>query len=178
MSLHLIIDGYNLIRQSKRLSALDQRDIELGRHGLLNLLVTYKKIRHHQITLVFDGRDAPAHYAAQDRYHGICIKFSRSPELADDVIKDLVEKERERAVVVTSDRDIMRFAHEKGAAAIPSVQFEEKLWEASQMEMDLDPYIVFREEEHEGWTPTTKKKGPSRKLSKKDRRNRIKFEKL
>ena len=178
MSLHLIIDGYNIIRQSKRLSALDQRDIELGRHGLLHLLVPYKKLRNHQITVVFDGRDALAYYAAQDQYQGIRIRFSRAPELADDVIKELVTKERERAVVVTSDRELMRFAQEKGAAAIQSLQFEEKLQEASMMTMDLDPQIVFKEDEHEGWVPTTKKKGPRRKLGKKERRNRIKFEKL
>ena len=179
MSLHVIVDGYNLIRQSSQLSALDQRSIELGRHGLLNLLAAYKKVRSHQITVVFDGgRDVPSYYMAQDRYQGVRIQFSRSPELADDVIKKLVQKERERAVVVTSDRDIMQFAQEKGAAAIPSIQFEEKLRAVSFMQMELLPEMIFREDEHEGWVPTTKKKGPSRKLSKKERRNKLKYEKL
>jgi len=178
MGIHIIIDGYNLIRQSSQLSVLDQRDIELGRHGLLNLLSTYKQIRSHQISVIFDGRGAPSNNMAWDQYQGIRIRFSRSPKLADDVIKELVIKERERAVVVTSDRDVMQFAQEKGAAVISSVQFEKKLRAISSIKMGLDPEVMFREEEHEGWVPTTKKKGPSRKLSKKERQNRLKYEKL
>ncbi|MCD4762468.1 MAG: NYN domain-containing protein, partial [Desulfobacterales bacterium] len=48
MSLHIIIDGYNLIRQSTTLSDLDGQDIQLGREALLNMLVAYKKIKHHK----------------------------------------------------------------------------------------------------------------------------------
>jgi len=35
-----------------------------------------------------------------------------------------------------------------------------------------------KNEEESGWIPTTKKKGPSRRLSKKDRKSRIKIQKL
>ena len=38
MALHLIIDGYNLIRQSPWLSLLDARDLEEGREALLQSL--------------------------------------------------------------------------------------------------------------------------------------------
>ncbi|MBU4258375.1 MAG: NYN domain-containing protein, partial [Proteobacteria bacterium] len=49
MSLHIIIDGYNLIRQSNTLSNLDGQDIQLGREALLKMLAEYKKIKHHKI---------------------------------------------------------------------------------------------------------------------------------
>ena len=55
MSIHIIIDGYNLIRQSTTLSALDQQDIMLGREALVDTLAAYRKIKHHRITVVFDG---------------------------------------------------------------------------------------------------------------------------
>jgi hypothetical protein len=38
------------------------------------------------------------------------------------------------------------------------------------MESDRDDY--------DGWTPTTKKKGPSRRLSKRQRKNKAKIRKL
>jgi len=38
MSIHIIIDGYNLIRQSTTLSILDQQDIMLGREALVDML--------------------------------------------------------------------------------------------------------------------------------------------
>jgi len=34
MALHLIIDGYNLIRQSPYLADIDARDLEAGREAL------------------------------------------------------------------------------------------------------------------------------------------------
>ena len=59
MSIHILIDGYNLIRQSPELSELDRQDIQLGRAALIDMLVVYKKLKHHKITIVFDGVDAP-----------------------------------------------------------------------------------------------------------------------
>ena len=50
MSIHIIIDGYNLIRQSNRLSALDNQDIQLGREALLYMLAAYKKVFFGEVT--------------------------------------------------------------------------------------------------------------------------------
>ena len=43
MSIHIIIDGYNLIRQSNRLSILDLQDIQLGRDALVDMLAAYNQ---------------------------------------------------------------------------------------------------------------------------------------
>ena len=53
--MHLIVDGYNLIKQSPRLQALDAMDLQAGREALLELLADYRRRSHHQITVVFDG---------------------------------------------------------------------------------------------------------------------------
>jgi len=59
MGLHLIIDGYNLIRQSLELSELDARDLALGREALLARLAAYRRARPaHLVTVIFDGREA------------------------------------------------------------------------------------------------------------------------
>ncbi len=87
MSIHIIIDGYNLIRQSNSFSDLDRQDIQLGREALLDTLATYKRIKRHKITVVFDGTNAPPFSQSENRIKGIKVKFSRRGELADSLIK-------------------------------------------------------------------------------------------
>ncbi len=173
MSIHIIIDGYNLIRQSDSLYTLDRRDIQLGRKSLLDTLAAYKRIKRHRITVVFDGTNAPHFSQRKDQIKGIEIKFSRGGESADTVIKRMAAREREKALVVSSDLDVVNFATSKGAATISSPAFEEKI----AMSAPMDTKRI-KNEDGGGWIPTTKKKGPSRRLSKKKRRDKVKIRKL
>ena len=173
MSIHIIIDGYNLIRQSKSLSILDLQDIQLGRDTLVDLLAAYKKVKSHRITVVFDGTTASLFSKQRNRHKGISIIFSHEGESADTVIKKMALKERQRALVVSSDQDIIQSAAASGAATVSAHEFENKL----TMSMDLDG-LQFDRDNYNGWRPTTKKKGPSRRLSKRKRKNRVKVRKL
>jgi predicted RNA-binding protein with PIN domain len=173
MSIHIIIDGYNLIRQSKSLSALDQQDLQLGREGLLDMLSAYKRIKRHTVTVVFDGINAPPFSRHKDQIKGIKVIFSHNGESADTVIKRMAAELREKALVVSSDLDVIHFAASKGSATIDSPGFEEKM--AMAVYMDIKG---IESEETVGWIPTTKKKGPGRRLSKRQRRNRVKIKKL
>lgn len=175
MSLHILIDGYNLIRQSPALSVIERRSLEEGRKALLERLLSYKRAKHHTITVVFDGAYADIHMERRTRWKGISVVFSRPGELADSVIKSMVTRERERAIVVTSDREVADFAAEHGAATIGSLEFENKMNMATHLDMNETD---FAETEGEGWTPTTKKRGPSRRRSKQDRKRRTKTRKL
>jgi hypothetical protein len=173
MSIHIIIDGYNLIRQSNSFGDLDRQDIQLGREALLEALSAYRKIKHHKITVVFDGTNAPPFSQHEIRIKGIKVRFSRKGELADSVIKRMVNREKERALIVSSDLDIVNYAIAKGGATISSLDFEEKI--AMAIYMDTKGVEAT---DNGGWVPTTKKKGPSKRLSKRKRRNRIKTRKL
>ena len=173
MSLHIIIDGYNLIRQSAYLSPLDDRSIQTGRDALISMLATYRQIRHHRITVVFDGSGATSGSLSRDRIQGISVVFSRRGELADAVIKRMAETEKEKAVIVSSDQDIVRYSASVGCTTLGSPVFENKLMLASQQLLD-EP----NEDIPDGWIPTTRKKGPSRRLSKRERQNRLKTFKL
>ena len=173
MSIHIIIDGYNLIRQSQRLSILDLQDIQLGRDTLVDMLAVYKKVKSHRITVVFDGDTAPLFSQQRDRRKGISIIFSRKGESADTVIKKMARKERQAALVVSSDQDIVQSAAASGAATVSAHDFENKL----RMSMDIGGFQIDRDD-YKGWQPTTKKKGPSRRLSKRQRKNSAKILKL
>jgi len=173
MAVHIIIDGYNLIRQSDSLRTLDMQDIQLGRNALVEILAEYKKVKKHKITVVFDGTDAPFFAQRRDRVKGIEIKFSRKGELADHLIKKMAASQREKALVVSSDRDIVNFSESHGSATIGSREFENKM--AMTSFFDFDDMEI---EENQGWVPTTKKKGPSKRPSKRKRKNRLKTSKL
>ena len=113
MSIHIIIDGYNLIRQSKSLSALDRQDLQLGREALLDMLSAYKKINRHTITVVFDGTNAPPFSQHKDQIKGIQVKFSRSGESADAVIKRMAARLSEKELVESSDIYVIHFSASK-----------------------------------------------------------------
>ena len=175
MSVHIVIDGYNLIRQSPTLSVVEHHSLEEGRQALLERLISYKKVKRHPVTVVFDGANADHSLETTTRTQGIRILFSPPGELADSVIKRIVTRERERAIVVTSDREIADFATEHGAATIDSPDFERKMDMAAYPDIDQTDSA---EQEKEGWEPTTKKKGPSRRTSKRQRKSRGKTRKL
>ncbi len=174
MAIHIVIDGYNLIRQSHQFQALDHQDLQAGRDALVSALAAYKKVKAFAITVVFDGAAAPAGMPRSERYKGIQLRYSQPGELADTVIKRMAAKEREKLLVVTSDRDIVRYVESKGAATISAPQFEERLMMAQ--------YAALKgaDDDHteRGWEPTTRKKGPSRKPSKRKRKMRKKISKL
>lgn len=176
MAIHIIIDGYNLIKQSPVLSRLDHIDIEKGRDELISRLADYKKVKKHGITVVFDGCKGGGIKQERTKNRGIDIIFSKKGEEADEVIKRIVEVMRERIVVVTSDREIADFSERRGAAVIPSGEFEMRMEmavfsEEKGFDEELDDEPIKK-------TIYTKKKGPSKKLPKSQRRARIKIKKL
>ena len=152
---------------------LDAEDILLGREALVDQLAAYKKLKSHRITVVFDGGSAPVTASRRHQQKGIRVYFSRAGETADTLIKRLARSERERALVVSSDRDVAKAAASSGAATIGAVDFEQKL---------LTALFGDRSQEEEdnggGWRPTTKKKGPARRQSRRKRFNRKKIRKL
>jgi predicted RNA-binding protein with PIN domain len=169
--MHLIVDGYNLIRQSSQLQILDAMDLQAGREALLELLAHYRSRSHHRITVVFDGWQRGDLKESRDRYQGLLIVYSRRGERADEVIKRLLHQERERALVVTSDREIQVYADQVKAAWINAGQFELSYLHGAAGATDYDT-------EADSAARGTRKKGPARRLSKRLRQRRQRLKKL
>ena len=169
--MHLIVDGYNLIRQSSQLQILDAMDLQAGREALLELLAHYRSRSHHRITVVFDGWQRGDLKESRDRYQGLLIIYSRRGERADEVIKRLLHQEREGALVVTSDREIQMYADQVKAAWINAGQFELSYLHRPAGATDHDP-------EADAAARGTRKKGPARRLSKRLRQRRQRLKKL
>jgi len=176
MAVHLVIDGYNLIRRSPVLRREDEVALELARGSLLERLRRYKRIRPHRITVVFDGANKIGAPPGPSQEKGIRVVFSGRNETADAVIKRMSEKERGKLTVVTSDRDLGRYAAACGAVVIDAEEFEGKL----EMVHYLDAKGAEVDEENEGRQGglDTRKKGPSKRLSKGERRKRQRLRKV
>jgi uncharacterized protein len=172
--MHLIVDGYNVIRQSSQLQVLDAMDLQTGREALLELLALYRTRSHHQITVVFDGWQHGDLRESRDRFQGILIVYSRRGERADEVIKRLLHQDRERALVVTSDREIQMCAEQVKAAWINASQFE--------LSYLNSPGGGSGAEQESGGaasaTRGTHKKGPARRPSKRQRQINHRLKKL
>lgn len=176
MATHIVIDGYNLIKQSPVLSKLDRMDIEKGRDELINRLAAYKKVKKHRVTLVFDGCKGGRMQEERTKHKGISIIFSKKGEEADDVIKRIAMAMGEKMIVVSSDREIVAFCDGQGAATIPSSEFEMKI-EMTAFS-DSTGFDDTDDDESIKQTNYTKKKGPSRRLKRSHRRSNRKIEKL
>ena len=53
--MHILIDGYNLIRQSINLRRFERQSLEAGRKALIAWLSEYRNRKDHRITVVFDS---------------------------------------------------------------------------------------------------------------------------
>jgi len=172
MSVHLIIDGYNIIRKSPELLSKESQDLRWGREALLEKLAAYRRLKRHPITVVFDGGLAGDSLSSRDCFQGMLIIYSRRGEKADDVIKRLTDRERERSLVISSDREIMVHAERVGAAVMSAEDFMFRL----QAAFFNDEFA--ETEEDQANSSRTKKKGPAHRDSKKLRRQRRRVKKL
>ena len=175
MSVNIVIDGYNVIRQSDRLIDLEAVSLEKGRTGLIKMLAEYRKLKRHSITVIFDGWESDNIGSSSEILQGIDIIYSGRGEKADDLIKKMADKLRDKIVVVTSDKDIATHVLRKGAVVIPSPEFEMKLLMAAQ---DTDEYGDYADEEDDEPRVGGRKKGPARRRSKEEIRKKGKLDKL
>lgn len=169
--MHLIIDGYNLLHVNRFLTPLNALQLQWERDRLIDQLSAYQKLKPCEITVVFDGWQGGWSTEKRERKKGIDLIFSKLGEKADEVIKRLVREKGSGMIVITSDRDIARFAERMAVSAISSEQFREKLEEPP----DKFEEVFEGEEEVERGI---KKKGFSKRLSKKEKRSRAALKKL
>jgi len=175
---HILVDGYNFIRQSETLRLYERLSLERGRLELIRRLSGYKKFRPHRITVVFDGWLGGPPVEERSREGGIDIIFSRKGEKADDVIKRIARHTGEEMVVVTSDRGIQDAVIRCGGAIISSRDFEERMVRAGLSSQPAPLPASEPEEAYSRETPGTKKKGPSRRMPKKKRVEQTRLKKL
>lgn len=172
----IVIDGYNLIRRSPRLSLLDRRDMEEGRTALLAELSAYRRLKGHRITVVFDGWERGGIGEQVGGTAGLQVIFSRRGERADQTILRRVERAPSGTVVVTSDRALADEVRRTGASVVSTEEFHERLDCALRAgdggEFDKDDESVTESSE------ARRLKGPARRPSKQAKRRMTTIKRL
>lgn len=174
--MHIIVDGYNLIRQSDYLRRYEKQSLEAGRRALILRLSEYKRKKGHRITIVFDGWENGPAQEERDREGNIGIIYSRRGEKADDVIKRLAENSPEEMIVISSDREIAAHVTRHGKTALSSPEFEMLMTKAITESAFSD--FAAGKEEDDGTNRHPSKKGPAKRLPRARRHVQTKIKKL
>ena len=110
---------------------------------------------------------------------GVRIVFSEAEGSADAVIVKLAGRFRERAAVVSSDREVIQLSRSFGAETLTSQEFLGRLAVRSVQRGDVRQASEERDDDEDP-PPSAfgKKKGNPRRLSKKERAQRRLLDKL
>lgn len=127
---HLIIDGYNVIRQTNPYLTLAERDdFELACEALISDVASYVD-PNRKVTVVFDGTNNPYSTGEPKTQAGVTVIYSAYGIVADSVIEKIARTERERGVeveVVTSDAQLQWTVMGQTVTRTSSREFAEQL---------------------------------------------------
>ena len=115
-----IIDGNNLIGSSRDIS-LDDKD---AREKIVNLIRKFQESKNTKITVVFDGE--PSGGLVKNPVSAkLTVVFPRYGNTADDEIKRILSGYHQinDVIMVSSHRELKKFAKEKGAKTRNSIEF-------------------------------------------------------
>ena len=123
MPTHLIIDGYNILGLTGRLS----NRLESAREDLLRTLASYRHRTRHPVTIVFDGWQQGQPMEQREHRAGVEVIYSKRGEKADQVIQRLVREYGSDCAVVSSDHEIVNVARSHRAFVMGAQEFAGKL---------------------------------------------------
>lgn len=125
----LIVDGYNVIKQTPPYSQLAKDDLDTARAALVSDISAFAH-GEWQATVVFDGHNNRASTGSSHEVAGVTVIFSRFGTDADAVIESLARAARERGeetTVVTSDAETQWAVLGGSVARMSSAEFSGEL---------------------------------------------------
>jgi predicted RNA-binding protein with PIN domain len=162
-----IIDGYNLLKTDPELMMLQRFGLEAAREALIKRVGSAAGLRAaSQVTIVFDGHQSGNATETVQRQGRIIIVFSKLGETADDVIKRMVRQSATPSDIriITRDWEIKDVTRAAGAA---STMLTRRLPPKPKKSFGKDS-----DDEASGWDNTTRKRGPSKRLPKNQRKSK------
>lgn len=119
---YLIIDGYNMIGQSRELSKVARESLEEAREQLLDVIANYNAVVADEIVCVFDAYEQSG-IEREYMYHGVKTVL-RKKKTADSYIEryvyNLYNKHTTHITVVTSDMSEQHAIFGAGAYRVSS----------------------------------------------------------
>jgi predicted RNA-binding protein with PIN domain len=124
-----LIDGYNLLY---KLGLLPRehgpRGLEHARQRLLDRLADSAGHEAHAVTIVFDGRGAPAGLRDQEEYRSLRVRFAHE-DTADGLIEELLHGESapRGLTVVSDDHRVREAARRRGCPIVACLDVFDEL---------------------------------------------------
>lgn len=145
--------------------------MEQARDRFVNLLINYRKIKTHDITVVFDGYKSGATTETVSVRGGVKVIYSKLGEKADNVIKRIISSDRKEWIIVSNDRDIVKHAWSVHSIPVPSEEFLDIISrQAEQKDFLGTPSAEFLYKDDEDVPEHLRlQKGNPHKLSKKEK---------
>lgn len=135
MSLHFILDGYNII---KRTPSLDLPNLKESRENLINIILNTRPqgSLKNKLTIIFDGKPDILHHKSTS---GIEVVFSEN-ESADDLIKRIINKSHNQRNIclVTDDKALISSVKYLGIKIFSVLSFLSKMQRPQVKKNDLD----------------------------------------
>lgn len=168
--LHLIIDGYNIIRAQPYKWNLRGMELQTAREELIYYLNNYLQDKEHKITLIFDAhrKDDEDVFGGKSKVGKVDVMFTQYGETADHLIKKMVEEipQKSNMIVATSDREIINFVEKFRVKTISAMNFYHRIKPRGENLSSADHFEKYiKGYQEEEFTPTY-----SKKLKKKERR--------
>ncbi|GEM_PF-959577 len=189
---HIVVDGYNVIRRDPALSRLlaGTGGLERAREGLLIRLAGSARLQRDELTVVFDAANVPGRSSdsIERRSPRLRVVYSASGQIADEVIKRiaadlLADGNRQLGlVVVTADNEIRQAVAEAASyydldARLSNLAPQEQQRSshrhsvAANLRSQGKGGVKDKDEPDEAPAQRgTRKRGPSRRASKSDRK--------
>lgn len=126
----ILVDGYNVIRNTPGLAAADRVSLAAGREALVQQLRARYRHTPHRVVVVFDGTGSVESIAPIARMSRGQIVFTRQGETADTVIARRAAEAQavgERACVCSDDMELRTDVRTTGSRAMSAGELAEKL---------------------------------------------------
>lgn len=122
-----IIDGFNFIRQSRRFAEREARDPEPGKIAALRWLARFAEQTGERVCVVLDAYSGLHRNPIFEELGGIQIIHSRGAYTADEEILAMVQERGQAAIVISSDKAVLKGALQAGASILESQEFEREV---------------------------------------------------
>jgi len=180
--IQLLIDGYNLMHalQNRGLLKAKFTSLQDQRERLLSQLHSYQSVRSVAIKIIFDASDPNSSllYENRSRFGEVESIFSSHSESADEYIGQACAKNPGSYVVISNDKQVLRYAALNDCKSMKVDEFIPKLMRALE-ESASDPYTEDKDDDAPLFPKvSTRKKGRAKKLPKSERRKRHQLKNL
>ena len=125
----LLVDGYNIVFAWKELRELAERDMNGARTRLAEILSNYQGYRKVPVILVFDAYRVSGGAEHTERYHDVCIVYTREAETADRYIEKAVHRmaSEYEITVATSDGAEQMIIWGAGSKRMSAMELKEEI---------------------------------------------------